>query len=224
METNSGVGCPCQRGKGFTGWGGREDPCPGSALAQHPVRLRNSLIHCPVGFLTPQILFRRSLNCHRPRGFKQREVTLRHESQKCEPRCLKAPGRVLPASSSFWWLPTFLGLWLHRSFSAPIITRPLSPLLSLIRTLVIGCRGLYSDLILKLLITPATTLFPIRSHSEVLHVFGGHPSTAYRWAGARVEASLPEGDAFPGLGVGVGTQGSGVCFHQLSLEPPSSLR
>lgn len=59
-------------------------------------------------------------------------------------------GRILPASSGFWWLQLSLGLWPRPSISASAFARPFplcvfssmkSPRVSLVRGAVIGLRA-----------------------------------------------------------------------------------
>lgn len=92
------------------------------------------------------------------------------------------------ASSSIWWLQTFLGWWLHISslwlcLHISFSFVPLSSLLSLIKTLAIGFRVnqiIQDDLKILNLITSLKTIFLIRSQSQVLgfrmwtYLLGGH--------------------------------------------------
>ena len=63
------------------------------------------------------------------------------EARNAKPRCPQVmKGKASSASSSFWWLQAFFGLWLHNSnlcFSLHMAFS-VSSLLFLLRTLVIG--------------------------------------------------------------------------------------
>lgn len=87
-------------------------------------------------------------------------------------------GWILLISSSSWWPQVFLGLWLNRSnlclcCHGPFASAPVSSLLFLRRTLVIGLRahlGSPCQSYPEILSRDGRTLFQIRSHSQEVAV------------------------------------------------------
>lgn len=110
------------------------------------------------------------------------EVTNPKPESVGPPSLWRPPGRVLPASSSFWWLQPSLHLWLHHSHPCsasawlPPLLSELSFHLPFIKTLVTVGRAHLDNperspyLKMVNLIPSAKTLFPMRSHAPVLGI------------------------------------------------------